>query len=49
LVCEEAFAALKAPVKRVAALDVPIPFNRNLERSVLPQVENIADAVRSIV
>jgi acetoin:2,6-dichlorophenolindophenol oxidoreductase subunit beta len=49
IVCEEAFASLKAPVKRVAALDVPIPFNRNLERSVLPQVDDIVEAVRSIV
>jgi pyruvate/2-oxoglutarate/acetoin dehydrogenase E1 component len=49
IVCEEAFASLKAPVKRVAALDVPIPFNQNLERSVLPQVADIVKAARSIV
>jgi pyruvate dehydrogenase E1 component beta subunit len=49
IVCEEAFASLKAPIKRVAALDVPIPFNQNLERIVLPQVSSIVEAVRSIV
>jgi acetoin:2,6-dichlorophenolindophenol oxidoreductase subunit beta len=49
IVCEEAFASLVAPVKRVAALDVPIPFNERLERSVLPQVADIVQAARSIV
>jgi len=49
IVCEEAFTSLKAPVKRVAALDVPIPFNQNLEHSVLPQVDDIMEAVRSII
>lgn len=49
IVCEEAFPYLKAPVKRVAALDVPIPFNPNLERSVLPQVEDIVTAAKSVI
>jgi len=49
LVCEEAFASLKAPVRRVAALDTPIPFAPCLESAVLPGVEDIVRAVREIV
>lgn len=44
---EKAFHDLDAPVLRVAALDVPIPFNRSLEKAVLPQVENVIAAVRT--
>jgi pyruvate dehydrogenase E1 component beta subunit len=44
---EKAFHDLDAPVLRVAALDVPIPFSRSLERAVLPQVENVIAAVHA--
>jgi pyruvate/2-oxoglutarate/acetoin dehydrogenase E1 component len=44
---EKAFHDLDAPVLRVAALDVPIPFNRSLEKAVLPQVENVIAAVHT--
>jgi pyruvate/2-oxoglutarate/acetoin dehydrogenase E1 component len=47
LACENAFHYLKAPVKRVAALDVPLPFNPKLEQSVLPQVGDIVEAVEA--
>jgi pyruvate dehydrogenase E1 component beta subunit len=49
LVAERAFAELRAPVERVAALDVPLPMAPNLERSVLPSVDSIVAAVRSCV
>jgi len=49
MVCEEAFASLKAPVRRVAAMDTPIPFAPCLERAVLPVVEDIVRAVKEIV
>jgi pyruvate dehydrogenase E1 component beta subunit len=45
----ETFFYLEAPVKRLAGMDVPIPYNRNLERGVVPQVEDIIEAVREIV
>lgn len=45
---EEAFDYLDAPVLRVATKDVPIPFNRELEKKTLPQVGDIIDAVRSV-
>jgi pyruvate/2-oxoglutarate/acetoin dehydrogenase E1 component len=46
---EELFDYLKAPVKRVAAKDMPIPFSPSLEDYVLPQVVDVVEAARSIV
>lgn len=46
---EKGFHSLKAPVARVANPNVPIPFNRGLERHVLPDAEKIVRAIRSIV
>lgn len=37
---------LKAPVKRVAVPDVPIPYSRPLEQFAIPQVAHISQAVR---
>lgn len=45
----EAFAYLDAPVRRLAGLDMPIPYNRNLEYHAVPQVENIVEEARKIV
>jgi pyruvate/2-oxoglutarate/acetoin dehydrogenase E1 component len=46
---EKGFHSLKAPVARVANPNVPIPFNRGLERHVLPDAEKIVRAIRSVV
>ncbi len=46
---EIAFDHLDAPIKRVATPDVIIPVNRNLERVVFPQEEEIIAAVKSIL
>jgi pyruvate dehydrogenase E1 component beta subunit len=40
---------MKAPVKRLAVPDVPIPYSRTLERHVIPQVAHIESAVRDLV
>ncbi|HSK67891.1 MAG TPA: alpha-ketoacid dehydrogenase subunit beta [Candidatus Limnocylindria bacterium] len=48
-VMENAFFELDAPVGRVASLDVPVPYNVELEKQVVPSVEKIAEAVRSAV
>lgn len=49
VVCEsEAFDRLDAPIKRLAGLDIPIPYNRNLEKAATPQVEDIVKAARSL-
>jgi pyruvate/2-oxoglutarate/acetoin dehydrogenase E1 component len=44
----EAFDYLDAPIRRLAGLNVPIPYNRNLERAAVPQVENIVAAARAL-
>lgn len=44
----EAFAYLEAPVIRLGGADVPIPYNRNLERATVPQVEDIVEAARRL-
>ncbi|WP_044747472.1 alpha-ketoacid dehydrogenase subunit beta [Bacillus alveayuensis] len=42
----EAFDELDAPIARVGAKDVPIPYNMELEKETLPQVKDIVDEVR---
>jgi pyruvate/2-oxoglutarate/acetoin dehydrogenase E1 component len=45
-VCEEAFEWLDAPIRRVTALDTPIPFSPPLEEYYLPQTDDILAAAR---
>jgi len=45
IVMEEAFDYLDAPVKRVSALDLPIPYAPVLESTVVPQERHITEAV----
>jgi pyruvate dehydrogenase E1 component beta subunit len=47
-VMEEAFDDLDGPVVRVAAHDIPIPFNETLERETVPTVERIVEAVKQL-
>lgn len=46
---EEAFDHLDAPVKRVAQLEVPLPYNRNLEQLALPKPEWVIEAVKEVL
>lgn len=48
-VCEEAFEWLDAPVRRVAALDTPVPYSPPLEDYFLPGVEDVLTAARWLV
>jgi pyruvate dehydrogenase E1 component beta subunit len=48
LMMEHAFDYLDAPVKRVAGLDVPLPYAANLEKMALPQANNIVEAARAV-
>ncbi len=48
MVMEKAFDWLDAPVLRVAARDVPMPYNDQLESAVIPSQERIVEAVRSL-
>jgi 2-oxoisovalerate dehydrogenase E1 component len=47
--CEYLHGVLVAPPQRVAALDVPIPYNRALENAVVPDQERLVEAVRKVM
>ena len=49
LVAERAWEDLDGPVVRVATPDVPIPFSPTLEQAVLPQVDDVREAVRELL
>ncbi len=46
---EHAFDWLDAPVVRVTAADVPLPYAANLERLALPQVEDVVHAAKDVL
>jgi pyruvate/2-oxoglutarate/acetoin dehydrogenase E1 component len=48
LIAEHAFEYLDGPVRRLAALDVHVPFAPPLEEFVLPNTNKIVDAIRSL-
>ena len=49
LVAEEAFDDLDAAPKRLAGLETPIPYAQHLEKSVVPQVDDIVRAAKELV
>lgn len=49
IVESEAFDYLDAPIIRLAGKDVPIPYNPELEKAVVPRTDEIQDAIRSLV
>ncbi|HWK30357.1 MAG TPA: alpha-ketoacid dehydrogenase subunit beta [Solirubrobacter sp.] len=49
LIAEQAFEDLDGPVVRVATPDIPIPFSPPLEQAVLPQVDDVREAVRELL
>jgi pyruvate/2-oxoglutarate/acetoin dehydrogenase E1 component len=44
----EAFDYLDAPLRRLGGRDIPIPYNRTLERATVPQVEDIVASARAL-
>ncbi len=46
---ERLFFELEAPILRVAAKDVPLPQNGDLEQLCIPSVDEIADAARRLI
>lgn len=46
---EDVFDYLDAPIKHVAALDVPVPFAPIMENYVIPDEDNITRAIEEIV
>ena len=49
MVVEKGFDYLDAPIQRVGARDVPMPYNDGLEVEVIPSIERIANAIRDVV
>lgn len=49
MVVEKAFDYLDAPIVRVTAPDVPMPFNDRLENFVIPSQDSIVAAVRTVM
>jgi pyruvate/2-oxoglutarate/acetoin dehydrogenase E1 component len=46
---EAGYDKLKAPVRRVATLDVPVPYNKNLEEFISPSESRIIEAIRDMM
>ena len=49
LVADAGFDALKAQIKRVSTLPVPVPYARTMEDFVTPSTDRIVAAVRSVL
>ena len=49
IVAERCFEHLDAPVRRLTAADVPIPFSPPLEQAVLPQPEQMKEAIDELL
>jgi pyruvate/2-oxoglutarate/acetoin dehydrogenase E1 component len=49
LISEHAFEDLDAPVRRLTAPDVPIPFSPPLEQAVLPQLDDMKEALNELL
>jgi len=49
MVSEKALDELDAPIARVAARTVPMPYNDNLERATIPTKEDIVAAIKSLL
>lgn len=49
IIQEEAFDYLDSPIKILGGLDTPCPFNLNLEKAVIPQVDDIVRAAKEVL
>jgi len=48
VIAEGAFYSLEAPVKRIGAMHVPIPFSPPLEDATVPSEQSVAEAARAL-
>ncbi len=46
---EQAFDYLDAPIERVGSLEIPVPYNRQMERAVFPDKDTVVEAVRTVL
>jgi pyruvate dehydrogenase E1 component beta subunit len=49
LLAEKAIGYLDAPIIRVATKNVPFPYNPNLEKFILPGVDDVVQAIEGVV
>ena len=49
LVSEKGFDLLDAPIARLGARNVPMPYNDKLELATIPSRDDIAAAIRSVL
>lgn len=49
IVQRDAFDSLDAPIQRVTNADVPMPYNRSLERAAKPDVPKVIEAVKKVL
>ncbi len=49
IIFEKCFDVLRAPVRRVSGLDVPMPYSRKIEKICIPQAETIKQAIRDVL
>ena len=49
IVAERCFEDLDAPIRRLTADDVPIPFSPPLEQAILPQADDMKEACRELL
>jgi len=49
IIADRAFDYLDAPVKRVTSPHTPVPYNRDLEMSFMPGVDDVIATVKSLV
>ena len=49
IIQEEAFDYLDSPVTILGGLNTPCPFNLNLEKAVIPQVDDIVRAAKEVL
>jgi 2-oxoisovalerate dehydrogenase E1 component len=48
-VAEQAIDWLDAPIVRICAPDIPMPYNDRLEKAIIPRTQQIVDAIRTLV
>ena len=49
IAADRAFGELRAPIRRVTVPNMPMPYSPPLEKSILPNAESIAKAVRDVL
>jgi 2-oxoisovalerate dehydrogenase E1 component len=48
-VSERCFTSLDGPVRRLAGEDTPVPYNWDLEEEILPQLDDVTNAMRDLL